>query len=175
MSATHHATCSADGASPFPEGVFRMTTRFLEEEGFSLEGNRVCDTCFLGGAAFMLETEEGRIPSGAQWKAKKLPNGFYHLTTVFQEPEGTVLEGNKFAPSSFLGGAAFMSPDKGATGTMWKAIPAGGGYYFLTTKFLEDEDLVLEGNKVAEGSTLGGAAFMSPDKATGTQWKFIEL
>ena len=86
-----------------------------------------------------------------------------------------MLEGTKRAPSSFLGGAAFMSPDKGGTGTMWKAIPAGRSYCFLTTKFLEDEDLVLEGNKVAEGSTLGGAAFMSPDKATGTQWKFMEL
>ena len=67
-----------------------------------------------------------------------------------------------------------MSPDKGGTGTMWKAISAGRGYCFLTTKFLEDEDLVLEGNKVARASALGSAAFMSPDKATGTQWKFIE-
>ena len=150
-----------------------MTTRFLEDEGFNLEGNRVCDTCFLGGAAFM--SGDSRIPSGMRWKAKKLPNGYYHLTTVFQEPEGKVLEGNKVTPTSFLGGAAFMSPDKKASGTMWKAIPAGRGYYFLTTRFLEDEGLVLEGNKVAEGSTLGGAAFMSPDKATGTLWKFIEL
>ena len=131
------------------------------------------DTCFLGGAAFM--SGDSRIPSGMRWKAKKLPNGYYHLTTVFQEPEGKVLEGNKVAPTSFLGGAAFMSPDKKASGTMWKAIPAGRGYYFLTTRFLEDEGFVLEGNKEAEGSKLGGAAFMSPDKATSTLWKFIEL
>ena len=150
-----------------------MTTRFLEDEAFNREGNRVCDTCTLGGAAFM--SGDSGIPTGMQWKAKKLPNGYHHLTTVFQEPEGTVVNGNKLAPTSFLSGAAFMCPDKTSSATMWKTIPAGRGYYFLTTKFLEDEGLVVEGNDLAKISKLRGAAFMTDFKATGTLWMFIML
>ena len=150
-----------------------MTTRFLEGQSFHLEGNRVCDSCTLGGSAFM--SGDSGIPSGMQWKAKALPDGYHHLTTVFQEPAGKVLEGNTFSPSSFLGGAAYMSDGVTSTGAMWQAIPAGGGYYFLTTKLLESQDLVLEGNRVAPGSTLGGAAFMNNNKASGTMWRFIPL
>ena len=48
------------------------------------------------------------------------------------------------------------------------------GYYKFQTQFLEKENKCLEGNKVAEGSTLEGAAFMDNcQNVTGQTWKFV--
>jgi len=37
-----------------------------------------------------------------------------------------------------------MMPFQGRTGTLWKALPAGDGYYHLTTMFMERQGLVIE-------------------------------
>ncbi len=70
-----------------------------------------------------------------------------------------------------------MSPQKDASGTMWKMIPLSNGFFQLTTLFLEDKGLVLEGNGGFDANnTLGGSAFMSPQKdASGTMWRFVAV
>ena len=154
---------------------FKLTTQFVESKNLHLEGNGGFDSRnFLNGAAFMSDQVNA---SGTIWKAIQLPDGFFQLTTLFVEGKGLVLEGNGGAnPKNSLGGAAFMSPQRNATGTMWKAIPKNNGFFQLTSRFLESKCLVLEGNGGANPkNSLGGAAFMSPQtNATGTMWKFIE-
>jgi len=98
------------------------------------------------------------------------------LTTAFVESKGLHLEGNGGPnPKCFLDGAAFMSPQRGASGTIWKCIPRNNGYFQLTTADVEDRGLVLEGNGgVHPQCQLGGAALMSSQRnATGTFWKAI--
>ena len=159
----------------FPK-VFKLTSLFLEKKNLHLEGNGGFDPKnTLGGAAFMSPQVNA---SGTMWKSIPLGNGYFHLTTLFVENKGLVLEGNGgLNPSNTLDGAAFMSPQKNATGTMWKATELPNGYFQLTTKFMEDKNLVLEGNGgFSSSNTLDGAAFLSPQKnASGTMWKAIPV
>lgn len=156
--------------------AFKMTTAFVESKGLFLEGNGGFDANnTLGGAAFMSSQANA---SGTIWKMIPLPNGFFQLTTLFVEKKGLVAEGNGgLNPSNTLGGAAFMSPQRDASGTMWKAIPLPNGLFQLTTMFVQDKGLVLEGNGgLNPNNTLGGAAFMSPQRdASGTMWKFVAV
>ena len=153
---------------------FQLTTMFVENRGLTLEGNGgFSPSNTLDGAAFMTEQKNA---SGTIFKAIPLDNGYFHLTTLFVEDKGLVLEGNGgFDPKNTLGGAAFMSPQRDASGTMWKAIPLDNGYFQLTTMFKEKDGLVLEGNGgLSKENTLDGAAFLSPQKnASGTMWKVI--
>lgn len=69
-----------------------------------------------------------------------------------------------------------MKPKDGGNGTLWKAVPAGDGYYFLTTKDMEKSNKVLEGN-VGEAGADGSEHFkgrphMVTQRASGTLWKF---
>jgi hypothetical protein len=161
-------------ASPGAAKSFKMTTLFVEPKGLFLEGNggfRPDNT--LGGAAFMSPQLNA---SGTIWKMIPLSNGLFHLTTSFVEDKGLVLEGNGGLDSNnTLGGAAFMSPQRDASGTMWKIIPQPNGFFQLTTLFVEGKGLVLEGNGGFDSNnTLGGAAFMSPQtNASGTMWRFV--
>lgn len=159
----------------FPE-VFQLTTMFVEKKGLTLEGNGGLDPKnTLGGAAFM-SAQKGA--SGEMWKAIPLDNGYFQLTSLFVEEKGLTLEGNGgYDSKNTLDGAAFMSAQKNASGEMWKVIPLDNGYFQLTSLFLEDKGLVLEGNGGYDpNSTLGGAAFMSPQKdASGTMWKVIPV
>ena len=159
----------------FPE-AFQLTTMFVEDKGLTLEGNGgYSDKNTLDGAAFMSEQKNA---SGEVWKAIPLENGYFKLTTMFVEDKGLTLEGNGgYGKNNTLDGAAFMSGQKNASGEIWKAIPLDNGYFQLTTKFVEDKGLVLEGNGgLSSDNTLGGAAFMSPQKdASGTMWKAIPV
>ena len=166
--------------TPF-KGYYGLTTMFLENEGLWLEGNKVAKGSTLGGAAFMNKgTLSKGLASGQGWKLVPLGGGYYGLTTLFLEKEDMWLECNKVAKGNTLGGAAFMAKGSGSgpatTGQMWKLVPFGDGYYGLTTAFLEQEGLWLEGNKVAKGSDLGGAAFMAKGPphqplASGQMWR----
>jgi len=57
-------------------------------------------------------------------------------------------------------------------------VPASAdfnGYYKLQTKFLGNKKC-LEGNRLAEDSTLGGAAFMDDcNNASGQIWKLVKI
>lgn len=159
----------------FP-ATFQLTTMFVEDKGLTLEGNGGLDPKnTLGGAAFMSPQKNA---SGTIWKVIPHDNGYFQLTTVFVEDKGLTLEGNGgFDSKNTLDGAAFMSPQKNASGTLWKVIPHDNGYFQLTTMFVEDKGLVLEGNGGFDSkNTLGGAAFMSPQRdASGTMWKVIPV
>lgn len=157
-------------------GYFKLTTLFVENQNLFLEGNGGLNpNNTLGGAAFMSPQVN---PSGEMWKMIPKDNGYFELTTMFVEPKGLVLEGNGgYDPHNTLGGAAFMSPQVGASGTLWKKIPLPNGYFQLTTMFVESKGLVLEGNGGCNpNNTLGGSAFMSPQKdASGTMWKIVDM
>lgn len=148
----------------------------MEDKNLHLEGNGGYDSKnTLDGAAFMSPQPNA---SGTIWKAIELDNGYFQLTTDFVEDKGLVLEGNGgYDAKNTLGGAAFMSSQKNASGTMWKKIDKGNGYFQLTTMFKENDGLVLEGNGGYDSkNTLGGAAFLSPQvNASGTYWKMIEV
>ena len=86
--------------------------------------------------------------------------GNYKMKTVFQG-DGKCLEGNRFAATSTLRGAAFMDNCQNVSGQLWKIVDRGNGYFTLTTMFRESSGECLEGNRFAPTSTLEGAAFMS--------------
>lgn len=155
---------------------FFLTTKFVEDKNLHLEGNGGYDSKnTLDGAAFMSSQQNA---TGTIWKMIELDNGYFQLTTDFVENKGLVLEGNGgLDKKNTLGGAAFMSPQKDASGTMWKKIDKGDGYFQLTTMFKEKDGLVLEGNGGYDAkNTLGGAAFLSSQtNASGTYWKMIEV
>ena len=156
--------------------VFQLTTLFMESKGLVLEGNGGFDANnTLGGAAFLSPQTNA---SGTMWKKIPLENGFFQLTTLFTEPKGLVLEGNGgFNNQNTLGGAAFMSGQRNASGTMWKKIPLENGFFQLTTLFMESKGVVLEGNGgFDDQNTLGGAAFLSGQQnASGTMWKMLPI
>ena len=170
---------SSQGTQIDTTKTYRLTTQFVENSGLWLEGNGgFSSDNTLGGAAFM--SAQDPAPSGTMWKFVDAGDGYYRMTTLFVEPKGLWLEGNGgFNSENTLGGAAFMSPqDPAPTGTLWKIVPAGNGYFRLTTLFVESKGLWLEGNGgLNPDNTLGGAAFMSPqDPApSGTLWKFVPV
>ncbi|SMF82265.1 hypothetical protein [Pseudobacteriovorax antillogorgiicola] len=140
-------------------------------DGECLEGNRFASSSTLGGAAFMSEC---RPFSGQIFRFEESGlDGYYLLKTEFLGDD-FCLEGNEFAPSSTLKGAAFMAPcDRPATGQLWRIESHSSGYKLLKTLF-QGNDKCLEGNRFASSSTLGGAAFMASCQrpATGQLWRF---
>jgi hypothetical protein len=98
-------------------GYFLLKTEFLGD-GFCLEGNAFSPDSTLKGAAFMAPCDQPA--TGQMWRFERQSGGYVLLKTLFQG-DGKCLEGNRFAPDSTLGGAAFMAPcDRPATGQLWK-------------------------------------------------------
>lgn len=96
--------------------------------------------------------------------------GYYNLKSEFRG-DGEMLEGNGEA-SSYMNGASFMSPQKGATGQRWLVVPEPGknGYYRLKTQDRGDKEC-LEGNEM-KGRSKNGVAFVTPCRnVTGQLWK----
>lgn len=178
-----HARCAMEGETVDlvtpdmrdPE-VFQLTTLFMEKKGLVLEGNGGFNAKnTLGGAAFL---SGQRNATGTMWKKIPLNNGFFQLTTLFTESKGLVLEGNGgLDAKNTLKGAAFMSGQRNASGTMWKKIPLDNGFFQLTSMFMQSKGVVLEGNGGFDAkNTLGGAAFLSGQKnASGTMWKMLPI
>ncbi|MFD6715303.1 RICIN domain-containing protein [Micromonospora chalcea] len=104
-----------------PDGYYTLRTKFLGEEK-CLEGNQLAGKV-LGGAAFL---DTCREVTGQQWKLVKAGDNLFRLQTKFREKEGECLEGNRFAPTSVLKGAAFTDKCQNVTGQLWylTAIPA---------------------------------------------------
>jgi len=153
-----------------------LTPMSVEEQGLHLEGNGGFNPAYtLGGSAFMSSQPNA---SGTMWKFIESGNGLYFMTTLAVENQGLHFEGNGgVSHDNTLGGAAFMSPQADASGTMWKLTELDNGYFQLTTLFVESKGLVLEGNGgLNPAYTLGGAAFMSPQTdASGTMWTFVAV
>lgn len=96
--------------------------------------------------------------------------GHYYLRTAFTGDDLS-LEANE-AHSKTMNGAAFMSSQKGATGTMWQLIPDAGqrGWYRLKTRHT-GENKCLESNG-KESPVKNGAAFMDDCKnVSGQLWR----
>lgn len=152
-----------------PGGYFRLQSMYLENENKCLEGNRFEANSTLRGASFM---DDCQNVSGQLWKAVEDQNGYFRLQTQFLENENKCLEGNRVAPGSTLGGAAFMDDCQNVSGQLWKMLPADNGYFRLTTMFLEGEGKCLESNRPAPGAYLGGGAFMDNcQNVSGQLWK----
>ncbi|WP_420396523.1 OmpA family protein [Nioella sp.] len=147
-----------------PDGYFRLTTMF--REGFSecLEGNQAAS-----GPAFM---DRCQNVTGQLWRAMPVDGGYYRLTTAFREGANECLEGNQINGAA-MNGAAFMDSCQDVSGQLWRAVPAGDGYFRLTTMFRENAGECLEGNQ-ANGATLNGAAFMDMcQDVSGQYWRAI--
>lgn len=100
---------------------------------------------------------------------------YYRLQSMYVEDENKCLEGNYLENGTILNGAAFMDDCQDVAGQLWKIVAVEDGYYFLQTLFLEDEGKCLVGNRLAQDSVLGGAAFMADCEETPDQlWQFIE-
>ncbi|MFW7381718.1 MAG: hypothetical protein ACOH5I_23115 [Oligoflexus sp.] len=98
-------------------GYFLLKTDFLGD-AYCLEGNAFSPDSTLNGAAFMAPCD--RPATGQLWRFDRQRRGYVLLKTLFQG-DGNCLEGNRFAPTSTLGGAAFMAPcDRPASGQLWK-------------------------------------------------------
>lgn len=99
--------------------------------------------------------------------------GTYRLQTMFQAPEDKCFEGNRLAPESVLGGAAFMDTCQDVSGQIWKIESQGNGWYRLKTLF-QGDGKCLEGNRFDPGSPLRGAAFMdSCQNVSGQLWQIV--
>lgn len=105
---------------PQSNGYFRLQTKFLESQNKCLESNKVSRGATLGGAAFM---DTCQNVSGQYWRIDPIAGGFFRLRSMFLESENKCLEGNRFAPTSTLAGAAFMDTCQNVTGQMWTLVP----------------------------------------------------
>jgi hypothetical protein len=151
-----------------PSGYFRLTTMFREDAGECLEGNQFNGSA-KAGAAFMDSCQD---VSGQLWRAIDQGNGYFRLTTQFREGFDECLEGNQFN-GTVKDGAAFMDSCQNVSGQLWRAVPAGDGYFRLTTMFREEFNECLEGNQF-NGSVKAGAAFMDAcQNVTGQLWKVV--
>lgn len=109
------------------EGYYRMKTAFRGD-----------DECFrankfggpiLGGASFMDQCKYPTSPSstlgsGQQWRIQPIVGTQYFTLTVrgrIRRNVSECLEGNEFAPTSTLQGAAFLAGCKPFTGQMFYA------------------------------------------------------
>jgi len=154
---------------PVGDGLFKLTTQFRENENECLEGNQI-NGSLKNGAAFM---DQCQNVSGQLWRAVPAENGYFRLTTYFRESENECLEGNQIN-GSLKNGAAFMDQCQNVSGQLWKAMPAGNGYFKLTTQFRENENECLEGNQV--NGSRDGVAFMDQcQDVSGQLWKFVEI
>lgn len=100
--------------------------------------------------------------------------GYYYLRTQ-QHGDALSLESNG-ALSPTKDGAAFMSSQKNATGTMWQLVPDENnkGWYRLKSKAAGNKKC-LEANSPVDGSAKGGSSFMDDCRnVTGQLW-IIEL
>jgi len=158
---------------PDANKYYTLQTLFLKDDDKCLEGNLFDPGSTLEGAAFM---DTCQNVSGQYWKFINESNGYYQLTTQFQEGADKCLEGNKIGPTSTLGGASFMAGCGNFSGQFWKIVPDASGYYRLQTMGLESENMCYEGNMLDPNATLKGAAFMdSCQDVSGQLWIINEL
>lgn len=99
--------------------------------------------------------------------------GWYYLRTQLSG-DALSLESNG-ATSKYMNGAAFMSSQKGATGTMWKFVPdtQHPGWYRLKSKDQGDNKCLESNGK--ESPVHGGASFMDDCKDVSGQLWVLEL
>jgi hypothetical protein len=159
--------------APNPYVWYQLQTMSQAPENKCFEGNRLGRNSTLGGAAFMADCQNA---SGQRWQFEDAGNGYYRMKTLYQGPQGKCFESNRVGRNSTLNGASFMANCKNASGQLWKVIPALDGHVRLTSKFLEKQNMCLEGNRHNPGSFLHGAAFMDTcQNVSGQLWKLVPV
>lgn len=100
--------------------------------------------------------------------------GYFYLRTQ-QHGDALSLESNA-SLSPFKDGAAFMSAQKGATGTMWQLVPDANnkGWYRLKSKHM-GVNKCLEANNPVNGSAKNGSSFMDDCQNVSGQLWVLEL
>lgn len=152
------------------DSYYKLQTQLSESRGECLESNSLTANATLDGAAFMDTCAD---VTGQLWKLVPDGNGYVFLQSLLGESRGECLEGNQLGEASTLAGASFMAGCGSFTGQLWKIYP-NGSYFTLQTLDAESRSECLEGNVLAETSTLGGAAFMdSCSNVTGQRWKLV--
>lgn len=173
-------------AAAIDTGVeYHLETLALADEQKCLNGNVLGESSTLGGAAFMddcwnahgLADWDTIVKPGLSWQiAPSGSDGYYHLRTSALGAD-MCLEGNRHADDAFLLGGAFMDACSDVSGQLWKFVESeAAGHYRLQTAFLEGENKCFEGNRLAEDSVLGGAAFMDNClNVTGQLWRLVPV
>ncbi len=180
-------------------GAFRIQSQDTEAANLCVEGNAVAKDAVLGGAAFLdgcqevssqvfelVTVDDGtvdaaptreEIPDVAAATLAVLADtsSYFRFQTV-AGGDALCLEGNRVAPGSVLGGAAFMDTCTGASGQLWQVITTDrADVYRLQTQFLADVQACLEGNEPVEGAPLAGAAYMaSCGPSDGQGWLLVD-
>lgn len=177
-------------------GYYHLQTLFLEDQNKCFEGNAMSPEAELDGASYLGDCGEA---TGQDWKFMDAGGGAYRLQTAFLEAENKCLEGNRLGATALLGGAAHMSDCREVPGQLWKLVPvadtstavaralvdAQGGAEGAAYALIEDTSVYyrlqtdaggaskcLDGNQVAEGAPVGGAAFTGAcQDAAGQLWR----
>ena len=76
--------------------------------------------------------------------------------------------------------SAVMVPNEKYSGTMWKVVAAGDGYFYLTTLPMESQNKVLNGNvghDAGASAIFKGAPYMVEKNSAGpgALWKFVPV
>ena len=160
---------------PELSGYYKLQTNNPANENQCLAGNFVADDSVLGGSTFMDDCAD---VSGQDWtfSPSEEVEGYFYLQTAFAEENDQCLESNLVAEGAFLDGAAYMADCEYVSGQLWQLLDVGDGYYQLQSNYVEDQNLCLEGNVVADDSDLGGAAFMADCGAfAGQYWQLVSV
>lgn len=156
------------GFTPKENTYYQLQTQLSQSLGQCFEGNFVDEASDLGGASLMTACAD---VTGQQWRFLPEADGFYKMQTRFLEGSNQCLESGKVDPGDFLGGASRMDDCSNVSGQLWTIIDLADGTFQLQSLFRQAENECLEGNQVAETSTLGGAAFMTRcENVTGQSW-----
>jgi len=101
---------------PAGDGLYRMQTLFLEDEGKCLESNSLAVNSVLDGAAYMDECVDS---PGQLWSIVAVPEGSFQPRTVGGGPK--CFHGNQVAPGAVARGGAYMTDCTGEWGELWFA------------------------------------------------------
>jgi hypothetical protein len=152
--------------TPDENDYYALRSMLSREDERCLEANQPGQDNTLEGYSFMDKCQD---VSGQAWKFIELDDrgwpGYFHLTTAGQEDSNLCFEGYFFDPDTGEGSGAYMSDcgDSGTlyTGQMWRLVPNTSGYFYLQSRFREDQEECLESNQPVAGATLDGVAFMT--------------
>lgn len=148
-------------AEVFPEKHFQLTTQFRE-------ANNECLVANSNGTSASMITCANHL--GQWWKATPAGDGYFKLTTQASQGKKECFESGENGPDVRKRIGAYMYSCKDESGQLWKATPAGDGYFKLTSQFRENKNECLEGNQKA--GVKGGVAFMDTcQNVSGQLWK----
>lgn len=127
-------------------GSFGLLCQFVEAEGHCLDANPT-------GAAQQLPCD---YLETQYWQAIPAPDGSHFYLTTEATPQYCL----EALPLDQGGGGAKMAPCAAAPAQQWHVAASDLDYYYRLQNVTGGPDACLEGNRVAPGSFLEGAAFL---------------